>query len=82
LAGKLIEGSGSLRAVGYELLDAVWIAIKGDALMSTPYQTARHVRTHAAQSNHAQLHLFTPFQNSCQLRAFSTQQKQVATTAR
>ena len=59
-ADEIFQGRGTTGAFAGQFFDGVGAEIGNYELMSAAHQAARHVRAHAAQTYHSQLHAFTP----------------------
>ena len=55
---EIVERGGTGGAFASELLDGVGTEVGDDELMSAAHEAARHVRAHAAQAYHCELHSF------------------------
>ena len=53
---EILQRRGSRGAFLRQLLDVGRIQVEHDALVPAAHQAAHHVRAHAAQSDHSELH--------------------------
>src|SRR5690348_3597998 len=54
---EFVERIRAFRAFGCHLLDAFGISVEGNAFVAATHEPAHHVRAHAAEADHAHLHL-------------------------